>query len=133
MQATCTTPAISSCDSIVQPKSSSTRTRSFMTVEAVPEVVEHLVLRRQVRAILPESPFDVPGGEHAVWLVQSHVRVGVDPHAADAFPAVDQDDPLIAGQIAAGYEEGVDSGEAGSHYADIAALYGCVVRVTADG
>ena len=31
----------------------------------------------------------------AVWLVQSHVGIGVDPHAADAFPTVDKDDLLI--------------------------------------
>ena len=58
-----------------------------------------------------------------MWLVQAHVRVRVDPHAADAFPAVDQDDLLIAGQVAAGDEEGIDSGKAGSHDADVTALY----------
>jgi len=65
-------------------------------VEAVLEVVEHLALRRQVGAVLAESPLDVPGGEHGMRLVQPHVRVGVDPHTADAFPPVHQDDFLIA-------------------------------------
>ena len=65
-------------------------------VEAVFEVVEHLALRRQVGAILAESPLDVPGGEHGMWLMQSHIGVGVDPHAAEAFPTVDEDDLLIA-------------------------------------
>jgi hypothetical protein len=87
------------------------------------EVVEHLALVRQVRAILAEGPFDVPGGEHAVWLVQSDIRVGVDPHAADAFPAVDQDDLLIARQITAGREQRVNSGDAGSHDADVTGFH----------
>ena len=68
----------------------------FYDVETVFEVVEHLALGRQVRAILPESPLDVPGGEHGVRLVQPHVRVRVDPHAADARSSIDQDDLLVA-------------------------------------
>jgi hypothetical protein len=62
-------------------------------VEALFEMVEHLAPCLQVRT---ESPLDGPGGEQAMWLVQSHVRLRVDPHAADACPAVDQDDLLIA-------------------------------------
>ena len=85
-------------------------------------MVEHLALRRQVGAILAERPFDVPGGEHGMRLVQPHVRVGVDPHAADAVPAVDQDDLLVARQVAAGDEQGIQSGDAGSDDADIAAV-----------
>ena len=95
-------------------------------VEAVLEVVEHLALGRQVRAILAESPLDVPGGEHGMRLVESHVRVGVDPHAADALPSVDQDDLLVARQVSAGDEQGVESGDAGADDADIAALDGDV-------
>jgi hypothetical protein len=65
-------------------------------VEALFEMVEQLAPCLQVGAILTESPLDGPGGEQAMWLVQSHVRLRVDPHAADACPAVDQDDLLIA-------------------------------------
>src|SRR5262249_20334833 len=95
-------------------------------VEAMREVVEHLALRREIGAVPAESPLDVPGGEHGMWLVQPHVRGGVNPHAADAFPSVHQDDPLIARQVLAGDEEGVEPGDAGSHDADLAALYGDV-------
>ena len=70
-------------------------------VEAMLKVVEHLVFRRQVGGFLAESPLDVPGGEHGMWLVQAHVRVGVDPHAADTCPSVDQDDFLIRRQVSA--------------------------------
>jgi hypothetical protein len=58
-------------------------------------------------------------------LVQPDVRVRVDPHAADAIPPIDQDDFLIAREVAAGDEEGVESCDAGSHDADLAGLY-CV-------
>jgi hypothetical protein len=61
-------------------------------------------------------------------LVQPHVRVGVHPHAADALPTVDEDDSLVATQVAAGCEEGIDTGEAGSHNADLAAFYRDVAR-----
>ena len=121
-----TIPSDSSWDSTAQPKNSSTWTRRLITSRQCCEVVEHLALRRQVGTVLTESPLDVPGGEHGMWLMQSHVRVGVDPHAADAFPPVDQDDFLIARQVLAGDEECIQSGDAGSHDANIAGLYGGV-------
>lgn len=42
-------------------------------VDAVPEVVEHLSLGRQVRAVLAEGPLDVAGGEHRMRLVEAHI------------------------------------------------------------
>lgn len=95
----------------------------FYDGETVFEVVEHLALGRKVGAILAQSPLDVAGGEHGMWLVQSNVRICVDPHAADAFPAVDQDDLLITREVSAGDEQGVESGDAGSHDADVTALH----------
>jgi hypothetical protein len=57
-----------------------------------------------------------------MWLMQAHVRVGVDPHAADAFPPIHEYDFLIARQVLTGNEESVETGDAGSHDADVAAL-----------
>jgi hypothetical protein len=97
-------------------------------VEAVLEVVEYLLLCRQVRTVPAETPLDVPGSEHGMRLVQTHVRVCVDPHPADAFSPVDQDDFLIARQVLTGNKESVEPGDAGSHDADLAALYRDVTR-----
>jgi hypothetical protein len=55
-------------------------------------------------------------------LVQTHIRVGVDPHTADAVPAVDQDDLLVPREVTAGYEQRVEAGQAGSHDAHITRL-----------
>src|SRR5690349_4662506 len=45
----------------------------FYRVETVLEVVEDLVLGRQIRAILARSPFDVSCGEHRMWLVKTDI------------------------------------------------------------
>jgi hypothetical protein len=56
-------------------------------------------------------------------LVQSDVVVGVDPHAADTLPAVYQDDLLIAREVLACREKGVEPGDARSDDDDVAALH----------
>jgi hypothetical protein len=58
-----------------------------------------------------------------MWLMQSHALVGVNPHAADTLPTIDQDDLLIARQVPAGDEEGIESSKAGSDDADVALLH----------
>jgi hypothetical protein len=117
-----TTPFVSSSDSIAQPKYSSTSHPLLDDAQTVLEMVEHFAFSREVGAMLAEGPLDVSGGEHRMWLVQPHVRVGVDPHAADALPAVDQDDLLFAREVPAGDEQGIEPREAGPHDAHIAAF-----------
>ena len=91
-------------------------------VEAVLEVVEHLVLGGEVRGLRPEGPLDVPGGEEGVRLMKAHIGIRVHPHTADTFPAIDQDDLLISGQVAARDGERVESGDAGPDDAHLTPL-----------
>jgi hypothetical protein len=42
--------------------------------------IRHWHRQATVGAILARSPFDVPSGGQAMWLVQSHVDVLADPH-----------------------------------------------------
>jgi hypothetical protein len=58
-------------------------------------MAEHLTLGRQVGAILAQGPLDFARGEHRMWLMQAHIRIHIDPHAADARPAIDQDHLLV--------------------------------------
>ena len=95
----------------------------FDHLKAVGEVVENFALRRQVGPLLAESPLDVSRGEHSVWLVQSHVRIRVDPHATNASPTVDQDDLLITRKVLARDEQCVESGQAGAHDANVTRFY----------
>ncbi|BBY39163.1 hypothetical protein MMAN_32970 [Mycobacterium mantenii] len=93
-------------------------------VDAVLKMVEHLALGRQVAAVLAEGPLDVARREHRVGLVQAYVGVHIDPHAADACPTIDQDHLLIARQVSAGGEQGVEPGDAGSDDAHVAGFHG---------
>src|SRR5687768_17606319 len=86
-------------------------------------MVEHFALGRQIGGALAERPRDVPRGEHGMRLMQSHIGVGVDPHTACTFAAVDQDDLLIAGQVPARDEKRVEPGDSGANNADVAAFH----------
>src|SRR6516225_1359050 len=77
-------------------------------IDAVRKVIEHLVLRCEMGAVGAERPLDVSRGEERVRLVQTHIRVGVDPHPADPASAVDYQDPMVLGQLPAGHRECVE-------------------------
>jgi len=91
-------------------------------VQAVPQVVENLRLGRQVAALFPERPLDIPGGEQLVWLVQSDVVVGVGPHPTNARTAVDEHHPVVAAKVLTCCEQGVQAGDSRADNADFAVI-----------
>jgi hypothetical protein len=70
-------------------------------------MVKYLALGRQVCAILAERPLDVARGEHGVRLMQAHIGVHIDPHAADAHPTINKNDLLVPRQVSTRGEQGV--------------------------
>ena len=80
-------------------------------VEAVLEVIEHLGLVGEVVGGPVEGPPDVARGEEPIGLVQPHVVVGVQPHAAHAVVAIDEHRDLVAAQVLARHPQRVEPGD----------------------
>ena len=89
-------------------------------LQAVLQMVEDLILGREVLRLPIESPLDVPSGEERMRLVEPEVVVGIQPHAAHAVTAVNQDNPVVARQVLAGNEQRIKAGNPGSHNAHVA-------------
>src|SRR6476620_409362 len=92
-----TFPSVSSWDSIDHPKYSSTCTRCLSTLRQCSKWSSTSSFVARYEGSWPRVHLMFPAGEKAMWLVQSDVVVRVDPHAAGALPAVDEDDLLITG------------------------------------
>ncbi len=88
-------------------------------VEAALEVVEHLVLGRQVLAGTASCPADVSGGEHRMRLVEADVVIGVVPHAARTATTIHEQETALVPDVLARDRQGVEPGDARAQNHDV--------------
>lgn len=89
-------------------------------LEAMAQVREHLRARREMAALLAEGPRDASGGEERVRLMQAHVVVCREPHAADSCSAIDDNDAVPRREVPARDEERIQTGNARAEDAEVA-------------